>query len=180
MPSGQAPALRHYRPASHALLEEWFERHRRSLFCYFLRHTRQQNDAEDLVQDVFLRLSRRESVLGIRNDEAFLFETASNLLRDWARKRRTHGVVVQPAVAEHELWDREPGPDRVLLAKVELDAVVQALEGLGEKTRRIFVLRRMEQLKCQEIAALYGISVKAVERHIALALVHLAGTISRP
>jgi RNA polymerase sigma-70 factor (ECF subfamily) len=124
-------------------------------------------------------LGRIEDVSAIRNGEAFLFETAGNLLKDWARKRRTHGVCVEPQSAYFELWDREPGPERVLQAKVELGEVVQALAGLGEKTRHIFMLRRLEQVKCQEIAALYGISVKAVERHIALALVHLARTISR-
>jgi RNA polymerase sigma factor (sigma-70 family) len=154
-----------------------FERYRRALFCYFLRHTRQQAEAEDLVQDVFLRLSRMQDTASIRNDEAFLFETASNLLKDWARKRHTQGVAVEPTAAYYELWDREPGPERVLQAKVELGAVVQALDGLGEKTRRIFLLRRVEHVKCQEIAALFGISVKAVERHITKALVHLARTI---
>ncbi len=49
-----------------------------------------------------------------------------------------------------------------------------ALESLGERTRRIFILRRLEQMKCQEIADLFGISVKAVEHHIARALAHLA------
>jgi len=159
---------------ANAVLELLFERYSRSLYCYFLRHTRQKSDAEDLMQDVFVRIGRMSSLSAIRNEEAFLFETASNLLKDWARKRQTHGLPVEPIAAYFELWDREPGAERVLQAKAELSEVVQALAGLGEKTRRIFLLRRLELVKCQEIAALYGISVKAVERHIAKALVHLA------
>lgn len=161
-------------------LREWFEKYRQPLHAYFLSRTRHKSDAEDLVQDVFVRVSRMKGIAGIHNGEAFLFETASNLLKDWARKRRTHGVAVEPRSAEFELLAREPGPERVLEAKVELGEVVQALTGLGEKTRHIFMLRRLEEIKCQDIAALYGISVKAVEWHIALALVHLSKTISRP
>jgi RNA polymerase sigma-70 factor (ECF subfamily) len=157
-----------------AVVQAWFERYRRALYAYFLRHTRQRADAEDLVQDVFVRLSRVKDVSGIRDSEAFLFETAANLLKDWARRKRTHGMQFDPASENFEVRDREPGPDRVLLAKAELSEVVQALNGLGEKTRRIFILRRLEQVKCQEIASLYGISVKAVERHIAQALLHLS------
>jgi RNA polymerase sigma-70 factor (ECF subfamily) len=162
-----------------AAIHSLFARHRRVLYYYFLHRTGQRSDAEDLVQDVFVRLSRMESFEEIRNAEAFLFETASNLLKDWARRRRTHGVTVEPIEAYCELWDREPGPERVIQARAELCAVVQALDGLGEKTRHIFILRRLERVKCQEIAALYGISVKAVERHIAKALLHLSRTIAR-
>lgn len=161
--------------ALHAL----FARHRRVLYYYFLHRTGQRSDAEDLVQDVFVRLSRMDSLEEIRNAEAFVFEAASNLLKDWARRRRTHGVSVEPIEAYCELWDREPGPERVIQARAELSAVVRALDGLGEKTRHIFILRRLERVKCQEIAALYGISVKAVERHIAKALLHLSRTIVR-
>jgi len=162
-----------------ATLHALFARHRRVLYYYFLHRTGQRSDAEDLVQDVFVRLSRMDGLDEIRNAEAFLFETASNLLKDWARRRRTHGISVEPIDAYCELWDREPGPERVIQARAELDAVVRALDGLGEKTRHIFVLRRLEHVKCLEIAALYGISVKAVERHIAKALLHLSRTIAR-
>ena len=166
---------RDYRvPVDGALLRLWFERYQNSLYAYFLRHTRHCADAEDLVQDVFVRLGRMQDVNKIRDGEAFLFETAANLLKDWGRRKRIQGLRIDPTAEYFELKDREPGPERVLQAKVELGAVVQALNGLGEKTRRIFILRRLEQVKCQEIASLYGISVKAVERHIAKALLHLS------
>lgn len=157
-----------------ALLRAWFERYHSSLYAYFLRHTRQRADSEDLVQDVFVKLSRLKDVSAIRDGEAFLFETGANLLKDWARRKRTHGVQFDPGSKFVDIRDREPGPERVLQGKVELSEVVQALNGLSDKTRRIFILRRLEEVKCQEIASLYGISVKAVERHIAKALLHLA------
>lgn len=180
---GHIPTLRDVVPsfgdslsvtASAIVLRAWFETHRSALYCYFLRHTRQRSDAEDLVQDVFVRVSRMDGVAEIRDGEAFLFETAANLCKDWARRKRTHSIQVDPTAEFFQISDREPDPERVLQAKVELRDVVKALDGLGEKTRRIFLLRRLEQVKCQEIATLFGISVKAVERHIAKALVHLS------
>jgi RNA polymerase sigma factor (sigma-70 family) len=187
--SGGLPAISRSEPSAFGLglagrscdaaLHALFTRHRRVLYYYFLHRTGHRSDAEDLVQDAFVRLSRMDGLHDIRNAEAYLFETASNLLKDWGRRRRTHGIEIEPTEVYCELWDREPGPERVIQARAELRAVVKALEGLSEKTRRIFILRRLEHVKCQEIAALYGVSVKAVERHIAKALLHLSRTIVR-
>lgn len=160
-------------------LDRVFEQYRSALYAYFLRRTRNTADAEDLVQDVFVRLTRMGPAPGIRDIEAFMFRTAANLLRDRARRRQTHPDMAGLYEADFEIADGEPGPQRVLEARSELNEVVRALSALSERTRRIFMLRRLEQMKCQEIAALYGISVNAVEHHIAKALAHLAKTVKR-
>lgn len=53
-------------------------------------------------------------------------------------------------------------------------AVLQALEALGERTRDVFVLYRLEKMKHREIAALYGISVSSVEKYVARATERLS------
>ncbi len=63
---------------------------------------------------------------------------------------------------------------------MELKRVMDALGALSEKTRHIFILRRLEQMKCEDIASFYGVSVSAVEQHITKALAHLAKTVGRP
>ena len=66
------------------------------------------------------------------------------------------------------------GPERVLLSQEALAAALRALEELGERTRDIFVLYRLEKMKQREIAALYRISVSSVEKSIARASEHLS------
>lgn len=162
------------------VIQDLFARYRSPLYAYFLRRTRNKADAEDLIHDVFVRLTRLDPSTELRNAEAFIFQTAANLLRDRARRAQSHGEVADVGQAELEIKPGEPGPERVLLAKAELKLVMAALDTLGEKTRNIFVLRRLEQMKCEEIAAFYGISVSAVERHITKALAHLTKTFGRP
>lgn len=162
------------------LLREWFESYRPALLTYFLRRTRNAADAEDLTQDVFVRLSRLGAGADIHDAHAFVFRTAANLLRDRARRRLTHPILADMEGTNFDPTDGEPDPERVLEAKEELSEVVHALDTLSEKTRRIFILRRLEQMKCQDIAALYGISVKAVEHHIAKALAHISKAVTRP
>lgn len=178
-------------PASGGMASrELFDRYRPALYAYFLRRTRQHADAEDLTHDVFLRLSRLDPSTEIRNIEAFIFQTAVNLLRDRARRAQSHGPFIPllpddtgPMAGEHisgGLMSGEPTPERVLEAKVELKRVMEALATLSEKTRNIFILRRLEQMKCEDIASFYGISVSAVEQHITKSLAHLAKTVGRP
>lgn len=168
------------RAASTSDIAALFQRYRAPLYAYFLRRTRNAADAEDLAHDVFVRLSRLDPSTELRNAEAFIFQIATNLLRDRARRAATHGEAAD--LTEAELTERpgEPGPERVYQAKVELAKVMSALSALSEKTRTIFVLRRLEQMKCEDIAELFGISVSAVEQHITKALAHLAKTIGRP
>lgn len=66
--------------------------------------------------------------------------------------------------------DREPGTVGVAEA---VDQMEQALRRLPARRRTIFLLHRLDGLSYAEIAALYGTSVKRVERHIAAAMLHL-------
>ncbi len=73
-----------------AVLARWFSHYRPALFGFFVRRTHNASDAEDLVQDVFIRLVRLGPAPEIHDIEAFIFRTATNLLRDAARRRQTH------------------------------------------------------------------------------------------
>jgi RNA polymerase sigma-70 factor (ECF subfamily) len=136
-------------------------------------------DAEDLVQEVFIRLLARGGA-DIESADSFVFAIAGNLLRDRARMaatRRTsaHDRIEGAYEAEHvdEALVEHCAPDRVLLDRERLALVLRALEDLGERTRHIFVLYRLENMRRRDIATLYGITVSAVEKHIAKALDHL-------
>ena len=74
-------------------------------------------------------------------------------------------------LSEALVEDREP--ERVLLSQESLAEVLNALDELGERTRDIFMMYRLERMKHRDIAALYGITVSAVEKHIAKAGVRL-------
>lgn len=153
------------------------------LLAYFTRRVPGRGEAEDLTQEVFMRVIRRsksgEGARGqdhnadIDNPEAFLFSTAANLLRDRARRARTQ-IANYAEVAERENTIEVLSPERVLLAKEALQSVMLALGQLGERTRDIFLLHRLENMKYREIAEFYGISQSAVEKHMIKALAHLA------
>ncbi len=156
-------------------------RYRAPLMSYFLRRTGSRQDAEDLTQEVFLRILRRDEGAPREIADVYLFRIAANLLRDRARMATTHrasahvsldGAPASARVAPGLVEDL--GPERVLLSQETLAAVLGALDDLGERTRDIFVLYRLEKMKHREIAALHGISVSSVEKEVARATAHLA------
>jgi RNA polymerase sigma-70 factor (ECF subfamily) len=147
--------------------------------AFFLRRLSDRAEAEDLVQEVFVRMVARGASDDIRSADAFVFAIAGNLLRDRARLRTTRSAAahepLDPAAdagADENLVEHST-PDRVLLGRERLSLVQRALGELPERTRNIFVLYRMENMRRRDIAMLYGITVSAVEKHIAKALDHL-------
>jgi RNA polymerase sigma factor (sigma-70 family) len=160
-------------------------RFRAALFAYFMRRVRDRSEAEDLTQEVFVRLARQseqpEAV------QAYIFVTAANLLKDRARQRLTHRAQAHRSLDDIAAdANSSPGlvedrdPERVLAGKDTLREFVGALEALGERTRDIFILSRIEHMHQRDIAKLFGISVSAVEKHVMKALNHLGARLAPP
>ena len=172
-------------PDHSSIKEELDARFRAPLVAYFMRRTGSPQEAEDLTQETFARLIGSATFDKAEEARAFVFRVASNLLRDRARlAARLRNFPTQPldTVAGDTVAGAgfEPrlveglDPERVLIAKENLSEVLACLDELGERTRNIFVLFRLEGMKQKAIAAVYGISVSTVEKHVMAAVIHLA------
>ncbi|HEX6858597.1 MAG TPA: sigma-70 family RNA polymerase sigma factor [Caulobacteraceae bacterium] len=154
-------------------------RYRTALMSYFLRRVRDRAEAEDLTQEVFLRIVQRPAQ-ELENAEVFLFTIAGNLLRDRARRAATRHARAHQSLDAPSDEPISPSliearaPDRVLMSQESLSEVLRALDELGERTRDIFILYRLEKMKHREIGALYGLSASAVEKYVRKATAHLA------
>ena len=159
-------------------LREIIEAYSRPLTRYFQRRVTASHDVSDLVQEVFLRLSRMTDPADIRERNSFIFVTAANVLRDQARRARG-GVERETAFFDD---GREDGsdfsPDRVLEGKQAVDCIRRALGELPERTRDVFVLRILEGWKMADVARSLGISTRAAEKHQARALAHVSGLLA--
>ncbi len=131
-------------------------------------------DPEDLLQAAFVRLAEYRGRAEVKNPRAFLVKIAVNLAHD-ERRSASARQPRQPAdVESFTLVDDQPLQDEVIAAKHRLALVREALAGLSPRTREIFLMHRVEQLKYREIACRFGITVSAVEKHVAKAVLLLA------
>ena len=154
------------------LLEQLAQRYRYPLIAFFVRRVRSSAEAEDLTQEVFLRMVRRLGVSNVENVEAFLFRTAVNLLRDRSRRGKTLASRETDFAQRHGDID-DLTPERLFDSRQSLSLVVEVLWGLDERTRDAFILHRLEGMKHAQIAEVLGVSVSSVEKYIVKALAAL-------
>lgn len=163
-----------------AIKEELDARFRASLLAYFMRRTGNLQEAEDLTQETFVRLIGSSTFENADEARAYVFRVASNLLRDRARSltrlRRVPTTSLDLDTAEQFEPKLVEGidPERVLIARESLTEVLACLDELGERTKNIFILFRLEGMRQKGIAAFYGISLSTVEKHVMAAALHLA------
>jgi RNA polymerase sigma factor (sigma-70 family) len=164
---------------SRAVLARAAEPVRHWLSGYFRRRVRDDNDVEDLVQDVFARIVARDSTEPVGHLGGYILRTAMSVLADRARRRTTRHADLHVELDSDRHGDAEIDPERVLSGKEELHAATTALLALPERTRTIFVLRRLEGYRHADIARQLGISISAVEKHMVRAVRHLGAEMEK-
>jgi RNA polymerase sigma-70 factor (ECF subfamily) len=137
-----------------------------------LRRGVPHDEADDLVQEAFLRLEGYERAHAVQSKEAFLVSTAVNLTID--RARRQQRSPFDPAARDFEtVAEDRAGPDEILAARTRLRRLEEGMAQLPERTRRILLSRRLDGTGYREIAAAEGMSVSAVEKQVARATLSL-------
>jgi RNA polymerase sigma-70 factor (ECF subfamily) len=147
---------------------------RPALVAYFQRRCRNVAEAEDLAQDVLVRVLAHEKFMSPGQASGYIFKIAVNRWRDRGRRMMSHGINV--AWDEMSALSVSDGlsPERLVAGQEELNNVVSALQQLGGRTRNVLVMCRVDQMKQRDIAECMGISVSSVEKHLARALRHLS------
>jgi RNA polymerase sigma factor (sigma-70 family) len=165
---------------SRALQLDLAARFQGPLLVFFARRTGDHALAQDLTQETLLRVLGAQRATDVEHPESYVFTVAMNLLRDRRRSRLKSAppvfIPIDEASAselEHQLTE-DLSPERVLLSKESLHEVWRTLSELGERTRDIFILSRLERMKQKDIAALYGMAQSTVEKHVMRATLHLA------
>jgi len=166
------------------LLEIYLER-RANLVRYFAARTGSLVAAEDLAQDLYLKLSTRDPEVVAENPVALIYRIANNVMLDRARgearsgardaawRQLTHARVGDEDVAEI------PPADEAVASRQRLRQLVDAVADLPPQMRRAFRLHKLEGLTHAETARVMGLSVKSVEKHISAALKALTVRLGR-
>ena len=157
--------------------EQLNRRFRPALMAYFMRRLRSHADAEDMTQNVFLRLAGQQQPAEMQSPEAYIFQIAANLLRDDARRDKVRREY-KAAVATADGLGIDPiDPLRIASDKEALTLLRAGIGELPERTRAVFLLSRLENVDRAALAESYGVSISTIDRELARALALLAGRI---
>jgi len=146
-------------------------RHYERLVRFIKRRSSSADDAADLAQDTFARLSAAD--LGqVREPASFLFATALNLLRDRARSAQARHAALTIPVDDMQLICPAPHAENVLDGEQRMRSLEAALRELSPKCRAVFVLFHFDGVSQREIADRLRISVSMVEKYVKQAMSH--------
>lgn len=147
----------------------------RRLRMLLLRRGRTREEAEDLIQDAFLKMQEYCERGGqVRQPEGFLVRTVLRLAANARRDAHRNLYCEEPVENLTLIVDTTPTPDEVLAGDQCLERMRDALDAVSRRTRDVLFMQRLDGLSYSQIAQRLGVSISAVEKHIATALAILA------
>jgi RNA polymerase sigma-70 factor (ECF subfamily) len=158
-----------------SLLGTYLEK-RDVLLRYIAAACRDPGLAEDVIQDLYVKLSALEAEPVVDNPSGYLFRMANNIYLNRLRalkSERTRDHAWQSASFETVAGDAvndEPTPEARLTGRQQITRLKAAIDALPERTQAIFRLHKLEGLTQTQVAAKLGISISSVEKHLASAL----------
>lgn len=121
-----------------------------SLHALLTRLTLREDVAEDLMQELFIKLNQSHRIDTVENLGAYARTVAMNLAFDWRRKRKEH-LFNDPDNTPEQAAEEKSTMAR-MVENEQLQQVLQATERLSKTQRKIFVLRYLEQWSFEQIA----------------------------
>lgn len=133
-------------------------------------------DPEDVTQNAFERLAKHRAPDTVLNKRAYLYRTASNEITDFRRRAAVRHKHAVRDIEVQRIFGEGDGltPERVLLDRETIEAVMQAVEKMPTRRRRLLLLNRVEGLSYAAIARRFKVSEMTVRRQIKKALAELA------
>jgi RNA polymerase sigma-70 factor (ECF subfamily) len=130
-------------------------------------------DVEDIVQDAFLKVVETSQRQEVRKLDNLLSRIVRCVAIDRIRRRSTRGSTSGGEAGEG-LVDAAADPERTLMGAQRLERVMATIQTMPPRRREVFLMHRIDELTYPQIARRIGISLKAVEKHMHLAMRQLS------
>ncbi len=184
--ASDAELLDRFNQGDAAAFEVLVSRYQRPIYNFIFRSVRHKDHAQELLQDVFLRVVQRsKDFKGQSKFSTWLYTIARNLCIDHSRKMsfRRHKSLDAPMRGSKSgdmgpsLLDRTSGKelpaDREAIASRVTEKVGEAVEALPEEQKEVFLMRQLQGLPFKEIAAIVGVPENTVKSRMRYALERL-------
>lgn len=149
---------------SDRLITEYYEEYRQSVFFYICRRIENRSDAEDLIQDAFLRLLEYRMMIRRDTLKYFLFTIVRNLLNDYLRRYYKRQEI------DRYLYDTLPvttvEPESRMVADEIRKLESRRVSALPEQRRKVYIMSRFQDKSADDIAEELNLSKRTVENHL--------------
>ncbi|TKG95765.1 RNA polymerase sigma-70 factor [Puteibacter caeruleilacunae] len=148
--------------------DKLFEKYAKKLYSFSLKYLKNETEAEELVQEVFVKVWEKRNTLKKETSfKSYLFTIAYNDILKFFRSRSYHQAYVREAIAISDISDKSA--DGLYYNSV-LEQVDKLIDQLPERKKSIFIKSRKEGKSSKQIAEELGISPGTVDNNISEAL----------
>lgn len=154
------------------MLEHLVRRYEKPIYSFIVKMVGNNAEADDIFQETFLRVYQKRKLY--RNGAAvspWLYKICLNLCRDALRRRSRQKDL---PLDDLPLPDPDPGPEQSSLDNFTIRKVIEAISGLPEKQKEVFLLHHYQGLKYHEIADILSTSVGTVKSRMHYAVTRLS------
>ena len=144
---------------------------------YIYSWVRSRADARDIVQEAYCRIFRLGEPHVISHLRAYLYKTAKNIATDWIRQRIVREAYVEEA--PQRAPQETPSPERIWLAREELEALQRGIEALPPRTKMALLMVRQDGLSFEEVGQRLGIKTHSARRLVERAMEYLLEAIQQ-
>ncbi|QXH54803.1 sigma-70 family RNA polymerase sigma factor [Pseudomonas maumuensis] len=156
--------------AAHTGLETLYREHSGWLHGWLRQRLSNSADAADLAQDTFIRVLLARSAATLKEPRHYLATIARGLTIDLYRRRSLENAYLETLALQPERY--APSAETHAAVLDTLMAIDRMLDGLGSRTRAVFLAVQLDGLSYEKTGERLGVSVSTVRKHLARALMH--------
>ncbi len=145
------------------VFDHFFKNHSKLLRNYIYYKFGDLNQAEDIVQDAFIKLWNNCSKVPLDKAKSYIYTVATNLGISITRHQKVR-FKYQDYITQRKKETHNESPEFVMLEKEYMEKLKKAIADLPERQREVFLLSRIDKKTYKEIAELSDVSVKAIEK----------------
>jgi RNA polymerase sigma-70 factor (ECF subfamily) len=149
------------------IFEALYNAHAKDIRRFLFYKTQDLHKAEDMLQDVFIKLWDNCSKVDYEKVKSYIYSIANNMFLNEVK----HQKVVHNYNKYNKKESTNESPEFIMLEKEFMEKLESTIANFPKKQREVFLMNRIENKKYKEIALLLDISVKAVEKRMHQALV---------
>lgn len=156
--------------AHHEHFQALYRDHNSWLRGWLRKRLSNSADAADLAQDAFIRVLVARTAHSLQQPRHYLTTIARGLLIDLYRRRSVEQAYLDVLMSRPEV--QAPSAETRAMILDSLLAIDRVLDGLGQRTRQIFLAVQLDGLTYEKAAERFDVSVTTVRKHLAKGLMH--------
>lgn len=169
MASLESEILKEFKNGDHSAFEEIFKRYSKQLYHFSLSYLKSEEAAEDIVQEVFIKIwNNRKDLKTDTSFQSYLFTITLNSVRKYFNQlsrlnELKHDILLDSSTFKPDFDDRSD-------YQFMIDKLEEFIKLMPEKRRAIFIKKKIEEKSLKEISEELNITTKTVEYHITEAM----------